>query len=55
MPANNAALTLEKTLNDTPKECRSNVLLVDDASTDETILVAEKLGIQVVQHSKNLG
>ena len=55
MPAYNAALTLEKTFNDIPQEFRSNVLLVDDASTDDTILIAEKLGLKVIKHPKNLG
>ena len=55
MPAFNAALTLEKTFNDIPQEFRSNVLVVDDASTDDTILIAEKLGLKVIKHPKNLG
>lgn len=32
-----------------------NVLICDDASTDETANIAKKLGAVVVQHSKNLG
>ncbi len=55
LPAYNAATTLEKTYFDIPEIYRQNVLLVDDFSTDETIKVANKLGIKIVQHNKNLG
>jgi glycosyltransferase involved in cell wall biosynthesis len=55
MPAFNAALTLEQTFNEIPPVIRRNILLVDDCSTDDTVLVAKKLGILVVEHSKNSG
>ena len=55
MPAYNAAATLEKTYQDLPLEFRSNVILVDDGSSDETVAVAEKLGLQVFTHKQNKG
>jgi len=55
MPAFNAALTLEKTFNDIPLEYHSNIVLVDDASTDDTVNIARNLGIQVIAHLNNLG
>ena len=55
MPAFNAAKTLERTFNEIPSEIRKNILLVDDCSTDDTVLVAKKLGILVIEHSKNRG
>ena len=55
MPAYNAEATLEKTFFDIPIELRRNVLLVDDHSSDQTVLVAERLGIEVICHERNLG
>ncbi len=55
LPAYNASQTLEKTYFDIPEKYRENVLLVDDFSSDDTIAIAKKLKIEVVQHKKNLG
>jgi glycosyltransferase involved in cell wall biosynthesis len=55
LPAYNAAKTLEWTINEIPTEYRKNLLLVDDASTDNTVEVARSLGIQVIRHGKNRG
>jgi len=55
LPAYNAALTLEKTFNEIPRDVVDEVILVDDASSDETAQLAEKLGIRTIQHSKNRG
>ncbi len=55
LPAYNAANTLRKTFFDIPKDYRKNVILVDDLSSDKTIEVAKKLGIDVFAHKKNLG
>jgi len=55
MPAYNAEATLEKTFFDIPIELRKNVLLVDDQSSDQTVLLAKTLGIEVICHEKNLG
>ena len=55
MPAYNAALTLEKTVNEIP-EWVDEVILTDDASTDNTVAVAQKLGIQhILKHDQNKG
>jgi glycosyltransferase involved in cell wall biosynthesis len=55
MPAYNAEKTLEKTFHDLPSSLQSNVILVDDASTDSTVKIAQKLGMTVIQHQSNLG
>lgn len=55
MPAYNAARTLEKTLSEIPSDIVDEVLLVDDCSKDETVAVAQKLGIPYVVHPKNRG
>jgi len=55
LPAYNAAKTLEKTYFDIPIKYRRNVLLVDDHSNDNTLKVAQKLGIIAIEHKKNLG
>jgi glycosyltransferase involved in cell wall biosynthesis len=56
LPAFNAEKTLEKTYKAIPKDCVSEVLLVDDASTDNTVGVAEKINdLIVIVHEKNKG
>lgn len=56
MPAYNAGSTLEETFRDIPFDTVDDVLLVDDASTDNTVQVARKLGIKhVIIHSANKG
>ncbi|NNF02422.1 MAG: glycosyltransferase family 2 protein [Bacteroidia bacterium] len=56
LPAYNAALTLEKTYREIPREIVDEVVLVDDASNDNTIKVAKDLGIEhVIRHENNLG
>ena len=56
LPAYNASKTLEKTYNEIPLDIVDEVILVDDASSDETVGLAQKLGIQhVVRHEKNRG
>ncbi len=55
MPAYNAAKTLVPTYNEIPFDIVDKVLLVDDASTDETAQVAKKLGIGLFIHEKNKG
>ena len=55
MPAYNAAQTLERTYQDIPFDVVDEVLLVDDASHDETVEVARRLGIRCVLHERNLG
>lgn len=55
MPAYNAALTLEKTYHAIPEGCCDAILLVDDASQDNTVEVASKLNIKVIVHPENRG
>src|SRR5918911_2049096 len=56
MPAYNAAKTLERTYNEIPKNIVDEIILVDDASTDDTIKVANSLGIKhVIKHEHNRG
>lgn len=55
MPAYYAAKTIEKTFNELPRGLVSEVILVDDASNDQTLAVAKKLGITVYRHPHNLG
>jgi glycosyltransferase involved in cell wall biosynthesis len=55
MPAYNAAKTVEKTHGDLPKEVVDKVILVDDASQDETPEIARKLGLDVIVHVQNKG
>jgi glycosyltransferase involved in cell wall biosynthesis len=55
LPAYNAAKTLHQTIQDLPEEYRRDVILVDDCSTDDTVKVAESMGLRVVRHQKNTG
>ncbi len=54
MPAHNASKTLDKTVRELP-EIVDTTILVDDKSTDGTVQIAEKLGLQVFIHDKNYG
>lgn len=56
MPAYRAALTLERTYREIPFDLVDEVILVDDASPDNTVEVAYQLGIRhVIRHDKNKG
>ncbi|MGI8587015.1 MAG: glycosyltransferase family 2 protein [Chloroflexia bacterium] len=55
MPAYNAARTLEKTYGDLPKDQIYEVILVDDVSSDDTVEVAERLGLKHFVHVQNKG
>ncbi|MFT4521862.1 MAG: glycosyltransferase involved in cell wall biosynthesis [Bacteroidia bacterium] len=56
LPAYNAAKTLEQTFVEIPFDVVDEVILVDDASSDETIATGKALGIKhIVAHSKNRG
>ncbi len=55
MPAYNAALTLKKTVDDIPAGCYEEIIVVDDGSDDDTIEIAQQLGLLVFKHSKNSG
>lgn len=55
LPAYHAAKTLEATLERLPAGACQDIILVDDASADETSQVARSLGIKVHRHSENKG
>ena len=55
LPAYNAAKTLETTYNEIPFEFVDDVILVDDASRDDTAEVAQRLGIRTIIHPQNRG
>lgn len=56
LPAYNAARTLEATYREIPFDIVDEVVLVDDASRDDTVSVATKLGIHhVIIHERNKG
>jgi len=55
MPAYNAEKTLERTIKDIPPGAVDEVILVDDCSKDGTVALAEKLGLTVIRHERNLG
>ena len=56
LPAYNAALTLEKTYREIPFDVVDEVVLCDDASSDDTSVLAKKIGIQhVITHPDNRG
>jgi glycosyltransferase involved in cell wall biosynthesis len=54
MPAYNAAKTLEKTVRELPETVDLKIL-VDDNSVDDTVHIAEELGLQIYVHEKNYG
>lgn len=55
MPAYNAARTLEDTYRGLAMDVVDEVILVDDVSHDETVDIAERLGLKVVVHIQNRG
>ncbi len=55
MPAYNAAKTLIDTFNEVDKEIVDKIILVDDASLDNTAELSRDLGIITLVHNKNLG
>lgn len=56
LPAYNAALTLARTVAEIPREFVDDIILVDDASQDDTVAVAQDLGIHhVIRHEQNRG
>src|SRR5215472_8411742 len=55
MPAYHAERTLEECFRAIPRDIVDQVLLVDDASNDATVAVAQHLGIRTRRHARNLG
>jgi glycosyltransferase involved in cell wall biosynthesis len=55
MPAYNAARTLPQTVAEIPRDIVDEILLVDDASADETVKTAGELNLTVFRHERNYG
>ena len=56
LPAYNAAATLEKTYKEIPFDIVDEVILCDDASTDNTVSLAKEIGVDhIISHDKNKG
>jgi glycosyltransferase involved in cell wall biosynthesis len=55
MPAYNAGRTLRMTYMELPHDSVDMVILVDDASTDDTVTVARKLNLRLFLHDRNYG
>jgi glycosyltransferase involved in cell wall biosynthesis len=55
MPAYNAGKTLKTTCAEIPMDVVDEIILVDDASRDETVAVAKELGLKTIVHAKNRG
>jgi glycosyltransferase involved in cell wall biosynthesis len=55
MPARNTARLLKETYKDIPEGFADQIILVDNASNDNTVEVADALGMTVIKHERNLG
>lgn len=55
MPAYNAEKTLKKTYDEIPKDIVDEIILTDDASTDETVKLSRELDIKTFVHTENKG
>lgn len=56
LPAYNAAKTLQKTFEEIPFDIVDDVIITDDFSLDNTVNVAQKIGIKhIIAHDKNKG
>jgi len=55
MPAYNAAKTIERTYSEIPLDLVDEVVVTDDASRDETVEIAKRLGLRTLVHERNRG
>jgi glycosyltransferase involved in cell wall biosynthesis len=55
MPAYNAAKTIERTYREIALDLVDEVVVTDDASHDETVREAERLGLHTLVHEENRG
>jgi glycosyltransferase involved in cell wall biosynthesis len=55
MPAYNAETTLVRTVAELDRKIIDEIVLVDDASTDQTVALARRLGLEPIRHERNLG
>jgi glycosyltransferase involved in cell wall biosynthesis len=55
LPAYNAARTLARTVAEIDRNVVDDLILTDDSSRDETVLLAENLGLHTIVHHENKG
>src|SRR3569833_1533203 len=55
LPAYNAERTRSRTAAEIPHDVVDDLILTDDASSDDTIAVAKELGLHVIVHDSNRG
>ena len=55
MPSYNAAKTIAATVGEVPRDIVDEIVLVDDASPDETVQMAVELGLTTFLHEQNFG
>jgi glycosyltransferase involved in cell wall biosynthesis len=55
LPAYNAEKTLRQTFDEIPHDIVDEIILTDDASNDDTVMVARELGIRTLRHEHNRG
>jgi glycosyltransferase involved in cell wall biosynthesis len=55
MPAYNASRTLARTVADIPAGSADEIIVVDDASNDDTAAIARSLGLTTIVHAENRG
>ena len=55
LPARNVAKTLKLTLDEIPKGYEKHIILVDNASEDDTVQLARSYGLKVIEHETDRG
>jgi glycosyltransferase involved in cell wall biosynthesis len=55
LPAYNAARTLHRTVGQIPRDIADDIILTDDASSDNTVELARRMGLHVMRHASNRG
>ena len=55
MPAYNAAATLRRTVDELDRQVVDDIIVVDDASSDDTVAIARRMGLFVYRHDRNKG
>jgi glycosyltransferase involved in cell wall biosynthesis len=55
LPAYNAGKTLACTIAEIPRQIVDDIILTDDASRDNTLELAQQLGLYSIRHDKNRG
>ena len=55
LPARNVAKTLKLTLDEIPKGYEKHIILVDNASVDDTVQLARSYGLKVIEHETDRG